>query len=119
MQRTKALGLLHKTIIKDSAMSRMGIPDYLVVMRKEGENIKPVSGALQYYVGDNPPASFESNERADGSLYWTIANENGTPIDIWQQCIANLDRHKPDALCSTRMHAQAMTSGTFARCSLT
>lgn len=85
MQRTKALGLLHKTIIKDSAMSRMGIPDYLVVMRKEGENIKPVSGALQYYVGDNPPASFESNERADGSLYWTIANENGTPIDIWQQ----------------------------------
>jgi DNA modification methylase len=43
MQRTKALGLLHKTIRKDSAMSRQGIPDYLVTMRKPGENPKPVS----------------------------------------------------------------------------
>lgn len=38
MQRTKALGLLHKQIKKDSCMSRMGIPDYIVVMRKPGEN---------------------------------------------------------------------------------
>jgi len=43
MQRTKALGLLHKTIRKDSAMSRQGIPDYLVTMRKPGENYKPIS----------------------------------------------------------------------------
>lgn len=43
MQRTKALGLLHKTIRKDSSMSRQGIPDYLVVMRKPGENAVPVS----------------------------------------------------------------------------
>lgn len=38
MQRTKALGLLHKQIRKDSCMSRQGIPDYLVTMRKPGEN---------------------------------------------------------------------------------
>lgn len=38
MQRTKALGLLHKTIRKDSAMSRQGLPDYLVVVRKPGDN---------------------------------------------------------------------------------
>ena len=37
MQRTKALGLLHKQIRKDSCMSRQGIPDYLVTMRKPGE----------------------------------------------------------------------------------
>lgn len=43
MQRTKALGLLHKTIRKDSAMSRQGIPDYLVTMRKPGENPKPIA----------------------------------------------------------------------------
>jgi len=43
MQRTKALGLLHKTIRKDSAMSRQGIPDYLVTMRKAGDNDKPIS----------------------------------------------------------------------------
>lgn len=43
MQRTKALGLLHKQIKKDSAMSRQGIPDYLVTMRKPGENPDPVT----------------------------------------------------------------------------
>jgi hypothetical protein len=43
MQRTKALGLLHKTIRKDSSMSRQGIPDYLVTMRKPGDNDKPIA----------------------------------------------------------------------------
>jgi len=43
MQRTKSLGLLHKQIKKDSAMSRQGIPDYLVTFRKRGDNPEPVS----------------------------------------------------------------------------
>lgn len=43
MQRTKALGLLWKQIKKDSCMSRQGIPDYLVTMRKPGENKERVS----------------------------------------------------------------------------
>jgi len=43
MQRTKALGLLHKQLKKDSCMSRQGIPDYIVTMRKPGENAEPVS----------------------------------------------------------------------------
>lgn len=42
MQRTKALGLLHKQVKKDSAMSRVGIPDYLLVFRKPGEHLHPV-----------------------------------------------------------------------------
>lgn len=42
MQRTKALGLLHKQLSKDSAMSRVGIPDYLMVFRKEGEHTSPI-----------------------------------------------------------------------------
>lgn len=42
MQRTKALGLLHKQVKKDSAMSRVGIPDYLLVFRKDGEHAHPV-----------------------------------------------------------------------------
>lgn len=37
MQRTKALGLLHKTIRNNAAMSRQGIPDYLVTMRNPGD----------------------------------------------------------------------------------
>jgi len=43
MQRTKALGLLHKQIRKDSTMCRQGIPDYIVTMRKPGENPERVS----------------------------------------------------------------------------
>lgn len=42
MQRTKALGLLHKQVRKDAAMSRVGIPDYLLVFRKPGEHDHPV-----------------------------------------------------------------------------
>jgi hypothetical protein len=53
MQRTKALGLLHKQIVKDSAMSRQGIPDYLVTMRKPGENTKPIAGEFDHYIGDD------------------------------------------------------------------
>jgi len=43
MQRTKALGLLHKTIKKDSVMSRVGIPDYILFFRNEGENETPIT----------------------------------------------------------------------------
>lgn len=39
MQRTKALGLLHKTVRENSSMARQGIPDYLVTMRAPGECI--------------------------------------------------------------------------------
>ena len=42
MQRTKALGLLHKQVKKDSTMSRVGIPDYLMIFRKDGERNNPV-----------------------------------------------------------------------------
>jgi DNA modification methylase len=43
MQRTKALGLLHKQLKKDSCRSRMGNPDYLLVFQKPGENQNPVT----------------------------------------------------------------------------
>jgi len=69
MQRTKALGLLHKQIVKDSAMSRQGIPDYLVTMRKPGENTKRVSGEFDHYVGDD-------NEEIGKGRY---------SIDVWQR----------------------------------
>lgn len=42
MQRTKALGLLHKTIKKDSSMSRVGIPDYVLFFRNDGDNLTPI-----------------------------------------------------------------------------
>ncbi len=49
MQRTKALGLLHKQLKKDSCMSRQGVPDYLVTFRKPGENSERVTHTDQSF----------------------------------------------------------------------
>lgn len=68
MQRTKAIGLLHKQMVKDSCMSRMGIPDYVCTFRKPGVNPEPVAGEFEYYVGDNPPKKIRN-----------------LSIDIWQK----------------------------------
>lgn len=71
MQRTKAIGLLHKQIVKDSALSRQGLPDYLVTMRKLGDNDEPVSGLLSDYQGENVPPVTDDEVR--------------NSINIWQQ----------------------------------
>ena len=85
MQRTKALGLLHKTIKKDSSMSRQGIPDTLVVMRKPGLNEEPIEGALTHYSGDQPPHGFRKIQHDDNRCAYVVQHENATPIDIWQR----------------------------------
>lgn len=51
MQRSKAIGLLHKQILKDSSMSRMALADYVVTMRKPGDNPEPISGPFDTYYG--------------------------------------------------------------------
>ena len=57
--RTKALGLMHKQLCKDSTICRSGLPDYLIAMRKPGENAEPVAheNGLDYFMGDNPPTT--------------------------------------------------------------
>lgn len=82
MQRTKALGLLHKQIVKDSCMSRQGIPDYVCTFRKPGENPDPVSGELGKWVGDD---TFQSQGRLSIDLWqryaspvWTDINQSRT-----------------------------------------
>ncbi len=52
MQRTKALGLLHKQIRKDSAMSRQGLPDYVVTFRKSGDNPEPIAHTPEQFPVD-------------------------------------------------------------------
>jgi DNA modification methylase len=69
MQRTKALGLLHKQVKKDSSMCRQGIPDYLVTMRKPGDNPNPISGEFDHFCGDMQ----------------TFKNTGNVSIDIWQR----------------------------------
>ena len=57
--RTKALGLMHKQVVKDSSMCRAGLPDYLIVMRKPGDNPEPVAhpdGFIDFIGEDEPVA---------------------------------------------------------------
>lgn len=53
MQRTKALGLLHKTVRENACMSRQGIPDYLVTMRAPGEMVDRVTHTHENYPVSN------------------------------------------------------------------
>lgn len=86
MQRTKALGLLHKTIKKDSSMSRMGIPDTMVMFRKPGANEDPISGEFTYYVGTQPAPGFKRHVWDDGREGWTVQDgSNNTSVDVWQR----------------------------------
>ena len=83
MQRTKAIGLLHKQIKKDSCMSRQGIPDYLVTMRKDGVNQDPVAGMFDRWIGDpdlgpTPSGGHEHTPRHDhGDVRFSI--------EVWQR----------------------------------
>ena len=52
MQRTKALGLLHKSVRENSSMCRQGIPDYLVTMRSPGDNTERVTHTREGYPVD-------------------------------------------------------------------
>ncbi|MEW5952653.1 MAG: DNA methyltransferase [Bacillota bacterium] len=55
--RTKALGLMHKQVTKDSAMCRQGLPDYLITVRKPGDNPEPISrpDGFTEFIGENEP----------------------------------------------------------------
>lgn len=77
MQRTKALGLLHKQLVKDSCLSRQGIPDYLVTMRKPGKNDEPVKGPLRDYTGDDETLTSTRGK-------WK-RDEMRDSINIWQR----------------------------------
>lgn len=64
--RTKALGLMHKQLLKDSIMSRAGIPQYLLAFRKPGENLEPVAhehGVDSFIGNDGPEHGNLSHER--------------------------------------------------------
>jgi DNA modification methylase len=74
MQRTKALGLLHKQLVKDSAMSRQGIPDYLVTMRKPGDNPEKVAGELDEYVGTDDEKAIREGGRLSINIWQRYAS---------------------------------------------
>ena len=49
MQRTKAHGLLYKTLCSDSSSSRTGSPEYLLIFKKPGDNPEPIKHTPQSF----------------------------------------------------------------------
>lgn len=81
--RTKAIGLMHKQLCKDSTMSRSGLPDYLVAMRAPGENKYPVAhekGLTEFFGEDAPSGGVMSHEywRRYASPVWMDIRQNDT-----------------------------------------
>jgi hypothetical protein len=80
-QRTKSIRLLHKQITKDSTISGQGLADYVCVFRKPGDNVEPVAGMFEEFVGtglDISRAAYEQHAartRAEGRTPW--------PFDMW------------------------------------
>lgn len=77
MQRTKALGLLHKQLKKDSSRTRMGLPDYIIFMRKDGDNPEPIEHTNDDFPVDlwQDYASPVWREYAS-PVWWNIAQSN-------------------------------------------
>jgi len=81
--RTKAIGLAHKQIVKDSTMCRTGILDYILAFRKPGENTKPVrnaAGLVEYCGSRMVPRKLDKWEGWDGEQ-----KLNKRSQWIWQQ----------------------------------
>jgi len=69
--RTKALSLAHKQISKDSSRCAMGLPDYVVTMRKPGENPEPIAHGrgFETYYGETPEPSDHKTDNARTNKY--------------------------------------------------
>ena len=89
--RTKALGLLHKQICKDSSMCRQGLPDYLVTMRKPGENPELIAHpeGFESYIGDDEPEGAKiERPQPDAEKYEKKEKYNEVPVyshQVWRK----------------------------------
>jgi len=78
MQRTKALGLLHKQLKKDSSRTRMGLPDYIIFMRKDGDNKELVSHTNETFPVDLWQDYASPVWREYASPVWWNINQSNT-----------------------------------------
>lgn len=86
MQRSKSIGLLHKQIIKDSSLSRMALADYVVVMRKPGDNPEPIAGPFEDYHGtDAGPGGTLTTESAWHGKRTHVPGDEWYSVAVWQR----------------------------------
>jgi DNA modification methylase len=96
--RTKALGLMHKQLAKDSTMSRAGLPDYVLAFRAKGNNAIPVKHAdgLHHYCGANDPSRGLSGEKQSHQIWRAYASPVWMDIRQTRTLNAKLARDADD-----------------------
>jgi DNA modification methylase len=88
--RTKAIGLMHKQIVKDSAMCRQGLPDYVLTVKKPGENKEPVAHPKGFtpdmWYGENEPKEDNNNDLPEGECNpFLYAPKRVYSHDVWRR----------------------------------
>lgn len=116
--RTKQLCLAHKQISKDSSRCAMGLPDYVVTMRKPGDNPEPISHGrgLEVYYGEMPdPTAPKTNNPRNNKYSHRVWQRYASPVwmDINQTNTLNVsqarDRNDEKHICPLQLD-------TIARC---
>jgi DNA modification methylase len=85
MQRSKSIGLLHKQILKDSALSRMAVADYVVVMRKPGDNPEPISGPFESYYGTEATVDGPLTTETGKMRTKNVPGDPWYSVAVWQR----------------------------------
>jgi DNA modification methylase len=116
--RTKAIGLAHKQIIKDSAMCRPGIPDYVLTFRKKGENPEPIQhpqGLSEYHGANKIPRLTTNTDQRKNKLSHWIWQQYASPVwmDIRMTKVLNFKQGKSKE--DTR-HICPLQRDVIARC---
>lgn len=86
-QRTKSIRLLHKQVVKDSALSGQGLADYVVTFRKPGENPVPIAGMFETFIGTGLDVSDEAYRRYCDNPPPDAKNWKPWPIDMWRSVL--------------------------------
>jgi DNA modification methylase len=96
--RTKALGLMHKQLQKDSIKSRAGLPDYLLAFRNAGENKTPIEhpDGLTTYCGSDDPAKGMSGIKKSHNIWRAYASPVWMDIRQTKTLNARLAREADD-----------------------
>jgi len=116
--RTKALALAHKQIVKDSAMCGMGLPDYIIVLRKPGQNPEPiphVDGFTEYIGERKEPQEKKIKNQRHNKYSHKVWQRYASPVwmDIRQTNTLNVQQAREEA---DEKHVCPLQLDVIARC---
>lgn len=116
--RTKALTLAHKQVVKDSSRCAQGLPDYIVTMRKPGENQKPISRGrgFEEYIGEKEqPKALKTDNPRTNKFSHEVWQRYASPVwfDIRQTNVLNASCARND---KDEKHVCPLQLDTIERC---